>query len=218
MVCNTPHRHQRSGCRNQWSDEQLQAALEAVRSGKMKAHAAAHKFCIPSSTLYDHLKGKSQRRYGGHPMILTCAEEKEIATSCQVLQEFGYPLTKDIVGIIVRDYITPCRRENQKFHSWVRLVGWFPALPVRSSHVTAVEVPSPLSMVGYFSHYLQRENAAKTKDSRGVKPRYYGEALTHDDIIQRMEEEEQQKGKRKPARGERGMRKPQQFKYRVKSM
>ena len=107
-----PRRHQRSGCRNQWSDEQLQAALEGVRSGKMKAHAAALKFCIPSSTLYDHLKGKSRRRYGGHPTILTCAEEKEIVTSCQVLQEFGYPLTKDIVGIIVRDYITACRREN----------------------------------------------------------------------------------------------------------
>ena len=72
------------------------------------------------------------------------------------------------------------------------------ALLVRSSHVTAVEVPSPLSMVGYFSRYLQRENAAKMKDSRGVKPRYYGEALTHNDVIQRMEEEEQQKGKRKP--------------------
>ena len=45
-------------------------------------------------------------------MILTCTEEKEIATSCQVLQEFGYSLTKDIVGIIVRDYITAYRREN----------------------------------------------------------------------------------------------------------
>ena len=110
MVCNMPRRHQRSGCRNQWSDEQLQAALEAVRSGKMKVHAAALKFCIPSSTLYDHLKGKSRRRYGGHPTILTCTEEKEIATSCQILQEFGYPLTKDIVGIIVRDYITACGR------------------------------------------------------------------------------------------------------------
>ena len=110
------------------------------------------------------------------------------------------------------------RKSLQRFHSWLRLVVWFPALPVRSSHVTAVGVPSPLSVVGYFSRYLQRENAAKTKDSRGVKPRYYGEALTHDDVIQRMEEEEQQKGKRKPAREERGMRKPQQFKYRVKSM
>ena len=106
-----PRRHQRSGCRNQWSDEQLQAALEAVRSGKMKAHAAALKFCIPSSTLYDYLKGKSRRRYGGHPTILTCAEEKEIATSCQILQKF--PLTKDIVGIIVRDYITQQKREKK---------------------------------------------------------------------------------------------------------
>ena len=79
----------------------------------MKVHAAALKFCIPSSTLYDHLKGKSRRRYGGHPTILTCTEEKEIETSCQILQEFGYPLTKDIVGIIVRDYITQQKREKK---------------------------------------------------------------------------------------------------------
>ena len=79
----------------------------------MKAHAAALKFCIPSSTLYDHLKGKSRRWYGGHTTILTCAEEKEIATSCQILQKFGYPLTKDIFGIIVQDYITQQKREEK---------------------------------------------------------------------------------------------------------
>ena len=79
----------------------------------MKAHAAILKFCIPSSTLYDHLKGKSRRRYGGYPTILTCTEEKEIATSCQILQEFGYPLTKDVVGIIVWDYIMQQKREKK---------------------------------------------------------------------------------------------------------
>ena len=110
-----PRRHQRSGCRNQWSDEQLQAALEAVRSGKMKAHAAALKFCIPSSTLYDHLKGKSQRRYGGHPTILTCAEERlqHLARFCRSLGIL-YRIRTLLASLYccVGLYITACGREN----------------------------------------------------------------------------------------------------------
>ena len=34
---------------------------------------------IPSSTLYDHIKGKSTKRYGYAPTVLT-AEEKEVVT------------------------------------------------------------------------------------------------------------------------------------------
>ena len=93
-----------SAAKTKWSDQQLQAALQAVEAGQLKPHRAAVKFGIPPSTLYDHLKGKSTKRYGGLPTILTHAE-KEIATACGVLQQFGYSLTTDIVGVIVRDYV-----------------------------------------------------------------------------------------------------------------
>jgi len=98
--------------KNQWSDEQLQAAMEAVSSGELKAHAAAKRYGIPSSTLYDNVKGKSSKRYGGAPTVLTAAEEKEIVTACQVLQEFGFPLTTNVVGQIVKDYLTSTERRN----------------------------------------------------------------------------------------------------------
>ena len=61
--------------------------------------------------------------------------------------------------------------------------------------------PVQLRVVAYFSRHLQRENAAKTKDSRRVKPWYNGEALTCDDVIQHMEEEEQQKREKKASKG-----------------
>ena len=53
-----PPLHQRSGGRIKWSDEQLQAPLEAVNVGKLKSHAAAVHFGIPSSILHDQLKGE----------------------------------------------------------------------------------------------------------------------------------------------------------------
>ena len=96
--------------------------MEAVKAGELKPHAAAVKFGIPSSTLYDHLIGRSKKRYGGHPTVLTAAEEREIATACQVLQQFGFHLTTDTVEAIVQDYVTACGRETpslQGFDSWL---------------------------------------------------------------------------------------------------
>ena len=107
-----PRHYKRSSCKNKWTDEQLQAALQAIRSGEMKPYSAAIRFGIPSSTLYDHMHGKSKKRYGGRPTTLTDAEEKEIAIACQVLQQFGFPLTTDIVGVIVSEYLTTCGRKN----------------------------------------------------------------------------------------------------------
>ena len=39
-------------------------------------------------------------------------EKKEISTSGQVLQQFGFPLNVHTVGIIVRDYQKDCNRAN----------------------------------------------------------------------------------------------------------
>lgn len=36
---------------------------------------------------------------------MTPGEEKEIVTSCQVLQELGFGLTRDIVSGVVCDYL-----------------------------------------------------------------------------------------------------------------
>ena len=72
-----PTVYKNKGEKNLWSDEQLHAAMEAVSSGELKAHAAAKQYGIPSSTLHDHIKGKSTKRHGCAPTVLT-AEEKEI--------------------------------------------------------------------------------------------------------------------------------------------
>jgi len=52
------------------------------------------------------------KRYGGAPTVLTAAEEKEIVKAFQVLQEFGFPLTTDVVGQIVKDYLISIKRRN----------------------------------------------------------------------------------------------------------
>ena len=103
------------GRKNQWTNEQLEAAMKDVKSKQLSASAAARKYGIPPSTLHDHLSGKSTKRYGGPPTILTAKEEKEIERVCQVMHELGFPLTKDFVSVALREYLdATCRAEKFK--------------------------------------------------------------------------------------------------------
>lgn len=44
--------------------------------------------------------------------MLTSAEEKEIVYSCQVLQEMGFGMTREMAGAIVVDYLTTVGKDN----------------------------------------------------------------------------------------------------------
>jgi hypothetical protein len=65
----------KKGVKNQWSDAQLAAAKKSVAEG-MSVRGAGVKYGIPKTTLSNHLKGVSKKRYGGPSTILTPEEEK----------------------------------------------------------------------------------------------------------------------------------------------
>ena len=94
-----------------YTEEQLLTAIEAVKERKMTVTMAAKQYKIPVTTLYDHTKGKIHKIGAGAPTVLTYSEEKEIAATLQVLQEIGFPLTKELVSVIIYDYMKdqPCR-------------------------------------------------------------------------------------------------------------
>lgn len=96
-----------------WTDEQLQAALSDLRTGRAKSvRGAALLYGIPHSTLDDHYTGKATKRFGGPSTVLAYSVEKEIATSCMVLQEFGFPVTKEMVTALIRDYLKETGQPN----------------------------------------------------------------------------------------------------------
>ena len=83
----------------------LLEAIRAVKQRNMKVSTAASKFGIPQSTLYDHVNKGCIQIGAGAPTVLTHAEEKEIVVSLQVLQEIGFGLTKELAGLVIRDYL-----------------------------------------------------------------------------------------------------------------
>ena len=85
------------------SRKEFKAADVSVRS-------IAKKYGVPSSALHDHLLKKDTWVGAGRPTILTSEEERVIVYSCQVLQEMGFGLTRDVVGAIVIDYLSTIGR------------------------------------------------------------------------------------------------------------
>ena len=57
-----------------------------------------------------HAIGKSNKVGAGRPTVFSPTEEREIAVTCQVLQELGYGLTREIVTGVIHNFIKDQRR------------------------------------------------------------------------------------------------------------
>ena len=112
-----PRVYRRKGTKNKWSNKQLLRAVEKVQSKELTLRAAAATYGIPRSTLSEHVRGVRRKRYGGGSTILTRCEEREIVLTCQILAEMGFPLTKDYVEVIVRDYLRSQEARSSAFGS-----------------------------------------------------------------------------------------------------
>ena len=90
----------------------LRAALQEIeKKPSISVRSLAKKYGISATTLQRHVNTNS-RIGAGRPAVLTAAEEKEIVYSCQVLQEMGFGMTRDIVGAVVVDYLSTTGRQN----------------------------------------------------------------------------------------------------------
>ena len=108
-----------------YSQEELKAAVKAVKEDNMKNLAAAKKFRVPRSTVFDHLKEIHPNIGAGAPTILTPGEEKEIVITLQVLQQIGFGLTKELVGVVVRDYLNDQPLRRNPFHDGIPGKDWW---------------------------------------------------------------------------------------------
>lgn len=62
--------------------------------------------------------------------------------------------------------------------------------------------PVRLHVVAYFSHHFEQKNAKQPHSSnKRVRSQYYGEALTRDEMIQRIENDEREKRERAANKG-----------------
>ena len=89
-----------------YSKEDLRNAVEEVKSGTgVSIRGTAQKYKIPRSTLHDHISGRHEQVGKGGPTVLTSTEEQKIALTCTSLGEMGFGLTRDLVEIVLFEFI-----------------------------------------------------------------------------------------------------------------
>ena len=85
--------------------------------------------------------GKSGKVGAGRPTVLTPAEEKEIVVTCQVLQELGYGLTREIVTDVIHHFLkdqgwlSPFK-DSSPGPDWVAGIHGEVAFPIRTETST----------------------------------------------------------------------------------
>ena len=88
-----------------YSVENLKSAIVEAQAGESSVRAVAKKYGIPSSTLHDHVHDTSKQIGAGGPTVLQKSEEKEIAVACVSLAEMGFGITRELVEVVLFDYI-----------------------------------------------------------------------------------------------------------------
>lgn len=108
--------------RSQWTEENLQRALNAIANGQSK-NSAAKEYHISRRTLNRYLaKGTNKKQQLGRKTILTADQESELVRRIIRLAEVGYPMTKGILRKCVYNF---CEKNHlpHLFSQETRLAG-----------------------------------------------------------------------------------------------
>lgn len=111
----------------QYSKEDLELAVDGVKSGRMSYFDAASRFNIPKPTLVDHVKGRRgvKSKSHGRPTTLSPKLENKLANLLKIMEKYGYGLTKTNVQQLVCDYFKENKlpnpfKENRPGQDWWR--------------------------------------------------------------------------------------------------
>ena len=116
------------GTKNKWTQEQSEGALRDLHAGLGTANSIAKKY--GRTTLSDHEKGTSTKRYGGRPTVLTRGEIALTCTSTTWVwadSSYGWPCHKRLST--VRE--NPFRNSVLGYDCWQGFMKRWPVISER---------------------------------------------------------------------------------------
>lgn len=126
-----------------YSDEMLKIACEVVESKKITSRDAERQFGIPRRTIMNKIKKKHIKSVG-HPTVLTAEEEKNFLRVLQVSAEYGSPLTKVDVKLLVHEYMKK-NSQDHKFKNQIPDDAWVQGFLARHSDELIVRTTQNIS-------------------------------------------------------------------------
>lgn len=98
--------------RHRYRQEDLLRAISAVVEDKMSFRSAAKEFGVPNTTLRDRIQMRVSANLG-RPAVLTMEEENTMAERLVLMSEWGFPLTKLDLQLLVKGYLDALGRETR---------------------------------------------------------------------------------------------------------
>lgn len=108
-----------------FSNEQLEKAIDEVKSGKLSIRNASEKFSIPKSTIARKVKQKNMND-PGHPTALTQKDENIIVEKIIQAGKWGFPFSRLDIQRIVKAHLdksgfkNPIFKNNLPGYAWCR--------------------------------------------------------------------------------------------------
>ncbi len=124
-----------------WTTTQLHAAIEAVKKEGLPLRQAAEEYCIPKSTLQDHLSGKVLMGETSGKRFLDDEEEEELVSFLIGCAKVGYPRSRKEVIALVQAALEAKGKSDINVSS-----GWWESFKKRHSELT-LRSPEQLSNV-----------------------------------------------------------------------
>lgn len=120
----------------QYTEEDLANAISEVNENGSSMYAAAKKYQIPTTTLYDKIKGNFNTNVVGRPVAIPLELESQLANAIRILEKWGFGLSREEVLNVVADFVK-CNKMITPFKNNKPGKDWF--LNFRKRHKLSIK-------------------------------------------------------------------------------
>lgn len=99
-----------------YTPEVLEECLNAIRTGALSHRKASVQFKIPRRTILNKLKGYNKKPHGKQT-VFSREEEESFVSYVEAMSDFGFPLTSEDLGYIVKAYLDKIDRKVNQFNN-----------------------------------------------------------------------------------------------------
>jgi len=107
-----------------YTEENVNKALDDIKKGKKSLRQAAEYYRVPKSTLHDKKIGKKNKKHGGQ-CAMSFEEERLLAEGIVKFCEWGFPLTRQDMRLLVKGYLDRKGVKIKQFKNNYPGIDWF---------------------------------------------------------------------------------------------
>nr|XP_026483579.1 uncharacterized protein LOC113391735 [Vanessa tameamea] len=127
-----------------YTQDDITNAIQEVNDGKLSMYAAAHKYGIPTTTLYDKIKATYSTNVVGRPLAIPLEVENRLVDAIKTMEKWGFGLSREEVLNLVAEFVKS-NNLHTPFTNNKPGKDWF--INFRKRHRLSIKKPQPVEYV-----------------------------------------------------------------------